>query len=598
MRLSRIYSNLPNLFEPIDFVDGLNVILGEIRDPNNQEKDTHNLGKTTLSKLINFCLLSGQQNEPSFFLKKHKEFFRDFVFYLEIKYGPKQFLTIRRSVECPTKISLKKHVFGGQDFSETPLAEFEHSDIGFDKSKELVDAILNLKDIAPFDFRDALGYALRVQNDYHDVFRLQKNSRAKDVYWKPYLAKILGFDQELLEKKYHIDSELETKLSEETRLKSELIGFADEMDKLEGILLVKTEEARKFEHEIDVYNFEVSDTEINKELVEKIESQVSNFNERRYILSKQKKRVEDSLIDKVSFNPEEAKKLFNEASIYFEGQIKKDFDELIKFNKTITKEREQYLQDELCEIEEELEYISSELHKLNNQRAYALKTLRNKETFSKYKDVTAKLVELKAEITDLERKRHFLENLNRIQKDIAALKVEKDETKLKLEEVIKQGNSRYHNIRLFFSEIVKSTINKDAYLYTKTNKEGNLEFFAQFLDNSGAETSESDGHTYKKLLCMAFDLSIAREYADKEFIHFLYHDGIFESLDDRKKIQLIELAREYTENYNIQYIITAIDSELPFLPKEKKRFSFDTNEIVKVLHDAGSDGLLFKMSSW
>jgi uncharacterized protein YydD (DUF2326 family) len=65
MKLSKLYSNQDNLFEPIIFNDGLNIILGEMRLPENLDKDSHNLGKTTLGLLIDYCLLKGRSN--SFF---------------------------------------------------------------------------------------------------------------------------------------------------------------------------------------------------------------------------------------------------------------------------------------------------------------------------------------------------------------------------------------------------------------------------------------------------------------------------------------------------------------------------------------------------
>jgi hypothetical protein len=40
MKLSKLYSNRPDIFEPIDFVTGLNVVLAEIRVPENRKKDT------------------------------------------------------------------------------------------------------------------------------------------------------------------------------------------------------------------------------------------------------------------------------------------------------------------------------------------------------------------------------------------------------------------------------------------------------------------------------------------------------------------------------------------------------------------------------
>ena len=57
MKLSRLYSSKPDLFEPVEFVQGLNVVMAEIRLPENRNKDTHNLGKTTLGRLLDFGFL-------------------------------------------------------------------------------------------------------------------------------------------------------------------------------------------------------------------------------------------------------------------------------------------------------------------------------------------------------------------------------------------------------------------------------------------------------------------------------------------------------------------------------------------------------------
>jgi uncharacterized protein YydD (DUF2326 family) len=69
MKLSKLYSNRHNSFPPIRFNDGLNVVLAEIRDPENLNKDTHNLGKTTIAQIIDFCLL--KKRSASFFLFKN-----------------------------------------------------------------------------------------------------------------------------------------------------------------------------------------------------------------------------------------------------------------------------------------------------------------------------------------------------------------------------------------------------------------------------------------------------------------------------------------------------------------------------------------------
>jgi uncharacterized protein YydD (DUF2326 family) len=85
MKLSRIYSNKSELFGPVDFLPGLNVVMAEIRLPENRNKDTHNLGKTTLARILDFGFLDGR--DAKFFLFKHFDLFKDFIFFLEIEFG-------------------------------------------------------------------------------------------------------------------------------------------------------------------------------------------------------------------------------------------------------------------------------------------------------------------------------------------------------------------------------------------------------------------------------------------------------------------------------------------------------------------------------
>src|SRR5450755_788748 len=107
MKLSRLYSDRPAQFAPIDFVEGLNVVLAEIRVPENRQKDTHNLGKTTLGRMLDFGFLAGR--DAKFFLFKQLELFADFTFFLEIYLGDGSHVAVRRSVKEASKIAFKKH---------------------------------------------------------------------------------------------------------------------------------------------------------------------------------------------------------------------------------------------------------------------------------------------------------------------------------------------------------------------------------------------------------------------------------------------------------------------------------------------------------
>ena len=56
-------------------------------------------------------------------------------------------------------------------------------------------------------------------------------------------------------------------------------------------------------------------------------------------------------------------------------------------------------------------------------------------------------------------------------------------------------------------------------------------------------TSEGKGTSYKKLLCAAFDIAVLKSFATESFYRFVYHDGILEGLDNRKKVQFLKVVR-------------------------------------------------------
>ena len=572
--------------------------MAEIRLPENKNKDTHNLGKTTLGRLLDFCFLSG--HNKNFFLFKLPNLFNEFIFFLEIELLDGSFITIQRSVKESSKISFKKHIEGYQDFSRLSEQHWEHPNVTFDKAKELLDGILDLHALKPWDFRQSLGYFLRLQNDYQDVFKLAK-FLGKHKSWKPYLAHVLGFNATVIKKYYEKEEAFKEKEKQAEIINKELGGSIEDISKIEGILLLKKKEAEKKQSLLDDFDFRAEDKDKTRQLVDDIDERIALLNNERYSLNQNKKKILSSLTDEqILFDPDEAQKLFEEAGIFFQGQIKKDFQQLIAFNKAITDERRIYLLEERTEIENELKRVNAELNNLGKQRSNTLSFLSGTDVFDKYKQVTDELVTLKADITSLDRQRGFLHRLQELRSEIRVLGEEKGHLQSQIEEDVEKQNSDstslFSLIREFFSEIVEDVIDRKALLIVSPNQLGHLEFKAEILDDSGNSTSADDGHTYKKLLCIAFDLAILRAHLDEKFPRFVYHDGVFESLDDRKKENLLNVIRRYAD-FGIQHTITLIDSDLP-IRNRKDCPVFDEEEIILLLHDKDQQGRIFKMGEW
>ena len=108
----------------------------------------------------------------------------------------------------------------------------------------------------------------------------------------------------------------------------------------------------------------------------------------RYSLNQNRKKIATSLEeDQILFNPDEAEELFKEAGVLFKDQIKKDFQQLIRFNRAISEERRGYLHEERADIEARLKAINSELTSLGKRRSDMLAFLSWTDVFDKYKQL-------------------------------------------------------------------------------------------------------------------------------------------------------------------------------------------------------------------
>ena len=164
-----------------------------------------------------------------------------------------------------------------------------------------------------------------------------------------------------------------------------------------------------------------------------------------------------------------------------------------------------------------------------------------------------------------------------------------------MRKAVNKENKTLANIRRIFSECVLQVLRVEALLSVIVNKNGNLEFNIRTLDRniSDRETSEDQGTSYRKMLAACFDISLLIEYASVNFYRFVYHDGIFEGLDNRRKVSLLNMIRNVCEKNGVQYILTVIDSDLPRDQNDQKLLLTD-KEIIRYLNDIVDEGRLFR----
>ena len=549
--------------KPVRFADGFNVVYGDIEKKTSQsKKNEHNLGKTSLVNLIDFLLLKGITKKH--FLSKYKSNFEGWVFYIEIKLDEDRFLTVKRCVDVPTRISFKEHSESNQDFSASD--NWDKKDVRMNSRKEL-DAVTILEQYLDFNvaenypYRHFLTYLLRTQVDYESVFKM-KQFQGPDASWKPQLFDLLGFSDEVLKKKYRTDYDIAT-----YRRLLKTIEESDTTDSytLKAAIAEKESEKSRVVDQISKFDFYLQEKKLSKELVYETETKISQLNNDRYRLENEINRIRESLENNIAFDFDEVKEVFSQVEIFFPEDIEKSYQDLIKFNQSISKERSKYLKEDLKSNLDTVKEISNELKRLNKEKEDMLAFLRDTDTFSKYRALQMKISELEEQIHTYKIKIETLGTAENYEKEVDDLKTDSKRLAKKVKEVIDEGNDTFNEIKEFFKELYEKIMGHTTLLIVKPNKEGNPVFEPVTIDRREADklTGQSDGHTATKMQCSIFVLAFLMTYSNKNFFKFAYHDGLIESWNDGLKIKFFAEIREVCKQYGIQYIISVIKSDVP-----------------------------------
>ncbi len=596
MKLSKLYSN--KAFHNTEFNLGLNVIFADVKakaSPNS----SHSIGKTKFIRLLDFLLLKKVVPKKHFLTStKDNETntlkFNGYEFYLELLLNSGSYLTIKRTVADSSKISLKLSESSVSGFEIPKSWDFES--IGIDEAKEKLNEYLNFdffKRNPGLDYRDTINYSLRIpdEGDYTDLFKLSKFT-FDEKKWKTFMFSLLGFDSTVIAEKYIVEEEIKQK---NKVIREQEEGFninSNQKDEVEGFIQVLTKSKQEKKQELDSLNFYNQDNKIIVELVDEIETKIGELNKHSYNLQFEVKKITESLKSDFSFDFELIKEVFGEVELHFPDQLAKSYEELIEFNKQITVERKDLLKETLSKKTEELREVKISLFNLNKEKEKFRDVIQDNSIIKKLKEYQNELIGLEHEIARHEAQ---LDSIKIIESKKSEIDKLGDELKIavqKLSAIIDNtsSNPKYIRVRNYFSEFARAILNYPAIISISKNSNNNVEYGYRV-----GETKKGDGNTYRKMLCVAFDLAILAEYSSESYFKFVYHDDVFSNQENKIRIRLLNLIKEYCTKYNIQYILSIIKDDLP-RDQNDNPIMFTDEEIIMELHDRDNSGKLFKTS--
>ena len=195
MKISKLYSNNDN-FKTIEFDNGINFILS----------DTNGVGKSSLFKLIDFCLLG----DKHFLGNEH---FKDYIFYIELQISSNRYITIKRPVTNGKNIELK--------ITKEKSMLLDEKNFNLKGSLGIAKSFFENKvNYSINKFRTYITYFLRDEANQNDVFILNKHTILHEIEYKTLISNLVGIDGRKIRRKYELDEIIKKEGIDTTTLKN------------------------------------------------------------------------------------------------------------------------------------------------------------------------------------------------------------------------------------------------------------------------------------------------------------------------------------------------------------------------------------------
>lgn len=561
-----IISSPAEIIREIDFCSGLNLIIDDT--PVEDAKSTgNNVGKTTVLKLVDFCL--GAKGSIIYTDTENKketyDVVKNFLFDEEIEIK----LILSDNLNDPNAKQLEIQ----RNFLQRKKAVRKINGktvLDKDFEDELEKNIMPDKDVEKPTFRQIISHNIRYKDDSINNTLKTLDKFTSDVEYETLYLYLLGCTFNEGAKK----QALVTKINQEKTFKERLEKKQTKTTYEIALDLV--------DDEIDALNEKKASFNLNETLEEDLE-QLNivkyNINRTSALISKleiRKNLIEESQRDleqSISHIDLQQLRLLYEEVTDNISDVQKTFEDLVAFHNNMVKEKVKYISQDLPELIQKLKDSQEELSLLLRKEKELTDKVSKGDSFEELEKIIFELNEkyrIKGEYESI------ISQLNEVEENIDSLNDQinnidnylfSGDFEILLKEQVKKFNKIFSNIsQELYGEKYALTFKKE------TNKKEQ-----QFYKFNAFNANMSSGKKQGEILC--FDLAYLL-FADEEqlpCLHFL--------LNDKKELmhdnQLIKVA-EFVQNKNIQLIISILKDKLPVAVLDKAHIAVELSQQEKL----------------
>lgn len=565
IKINKLYSE-PELFDPIEFTNGINLILGEKDD---SSEKTNGVGKSLSIEFIHYCLLTDFSKSRIAKIPPDA-FSHDALICLDF--------TIN-DIPITSKRNILNH--------ETPILVINGESVGYERIDDAKNQLNNLlfgtvSNESHPSFRSLLGLLMRDErSEFKSIINPYDTSLRVPLDYTPHLY-LLGINPVLYKEARSLQQDIDNTLNARRKIKNDitsLTGKSIKDAKAELNELTGQVEAIKAEMDAleNVESYEIIKDEIIN-IETELESERAISSGLKSELSKIRLFKGDDYIDN-----SEVADIYERFREGLGDKIKKDLDEVTTFKKkidnfkqTLFDTRKEFLHDKLINVTKKIKELDKQYKEklLIFDQKGALKSL--KTTISSYQ----KKLESQSRLAS------FIEKYNEYEQDIKDAKQERSSKILVLESMIRELKSNIDAFEegiLNIHEYVMGNRHCSFNIDVKNNK-AIIDFDLRIYDDGS--------HSNEREKVFFYDLAmLLTSEIDETHPGFLVHDNIFD-VDQDTLIKSLNYLLENTTKLNEKQYILTLNSDklhadeltsLKFNLKDYMRASFTkTNRFLKV----------------
>ena len=545
MYLNRLIISSPRtVIRDIEFHKGLNLIVDET--PDNTTGTGNNVGKTTVLRLIDYCLggvVDGIYRNPE---DKHESYalVKDFLT------GNNVIVTLMLVDDLDTP---SKKVMIERDFKtgRSSLIRINGKDVTRKNFvAELETAIFpEVKTETP-SFRQIIAHNIRIDN-----LRLENTLKTltmgKNEEYEALYLFMFGCPNDSAARKTQLAQELDTEKKYKRRMERNR-----SKNEYKAALSVIESDIEKLVERKDNLNIN-ENLQLDIDSLNALRAQINKVASRTSLLSLRRELINETVesFDKQNFGEDvvQLEMIYKQASVYV-PKMQRTFKELVDFHNTMLENKKVFVAQELPSIQEEIESLSVELERLKEKETVMAEKVLKSDTYEELESIIVQLSELSR------RKGEFESYISQIESAEKAIKEKCEEMKkiddgLFSEDFAQRLEAQIDKFNKIFSE-VSHEIYDEQYIisYEVDTQKGKQLYKFHITDVANFSSGKKQG----EISC--FDIAYT-VFADQEGIPCLHF-----VLNDKKELvhgnQLNKFA-EAVNKYNVQFVCSMLYDKLP-----------------------------------